>query len=73
LQNNEQGVAMITYTTPAEAEDCVTMMNFRVLRGRQLTAEIYDGHTKYNIHESKESEQKRIDTWHKYVLFDFDK
>lgn len=33
-QNNTDGVAMVTYATPQEADNALTMLDYRMLRGR---------------------------------------
>jgi regulator of RNase E activity RraB len=67
VQNNPLGVAMVTFATPADADDAVKMLDYRWLRHRQLRAHQYDGETKYLVNETEEMRQQRIDQWHAYL------
>lgn len=63
LQTNPDGIATVTFETPEMADDCLTMTDYRQLRGRQVRAERWDGKTKYKVAETEEERQKRIALW----------
>ena len=42
-------------------------MNGRFFAGRQLSAENWDGRTKYKIKETEEEAERRIEEWTKYL------
>lgn len=43
VQTNPEGVALVKYASPAEADDALTMLDYRVLRKRQVRAKTWDG------------------------------
>lgn len=65
--NNAEGVVLVTFGAPEEADDCVTMMNYRIFAGRQLRAATWDGRTKYKVDEKKDEEEKRLSNWDKFL------
>uniref|UniRef100_A0A914W332 17S U2 SnRNP complex component HTATSF1 n=1 Tax=Plectus sambesii TaxID=2011161 RepID=A0A914W332_9BILA len=65
--NNPDGVSTATFDTPEMADDCVTMMNYRVFKGRQLRAQLWDGRTKYRVVETEEQKEERIAKWRSFL------
>jgi RNA recognition motif-containing protein len=47
FQRHPEGVAQITFKEPEEADACVTLLNGRWFGQRKITAETWDGKTKY--------------------------
>jgi len=47
LQRHPEGVAQISFRTPEEADLCVQLLNNRWFGQRKITAETWDGKTKY--------------------------
>lgn len=47
MQRHPEGVAQVTMSDPEEADSVVQMMNGRFFGKRKLTAEIWDGKTKF--------------------------
>lgn len=45
-------------------------MNGRFYGGRTISAETYDGVTKFDIQETEEELQKRLDDWEKFIAGD---
>ncbi|GIY64069.1 HIV Tat-specific factor 1 homolog [Caerostris extrusa] len=64
---NPEGVVAVTFATPEMADECINLMNGRWFASRQLTAETWDGKTKYKIVESAEEHQKRIKSWDSFL------
>lgn len=62
-----EGVAQITMKDPEQADAAVQLINCRWFGKRQITAEIWDGRTKYRIAETEAQINKRIDTWDKFL------
>ncbi|XP_030750103.1 HIV Tat-specific factor 1-like [Sitophilus oryzae] len=62
-----EGVAQISMAQPEEADQVVVMLNGRWFMKRQLTAEIWDGKTKFKIAETDSQISQRLDGWDKYL------
>ncbi|CAL1272025.1 unnamed protein product [Larinioides sclopetarius] len=64
---NPEGVVSVTFTEPEMADECINLMNGRWFAGRKLTAETWDGKTKYKVIETEEERQKRLQKWEKFL------
>lgn len=62
-----EGVAQITMKEPEQADAVVALINGRWFGKRQITAEIWDGRTKYRIAETDADLNKRVDKWEKFL------
>lgn len=62
-----EGVAQVTMKEPEQADAVVQLINCRWFGKRQITAEIWDGRTKYRIAETEAQIGKRIDKWDKFL------
>ncbi|KAJ8919756.1 hypothetical protein NQ315_006285 [Exocentrus adspersus] len=62
-----EGVAQINMSTPEEADQVVELLNGRWFMKRQLSAEIWDGRTKYKVAETDSQITQRIDKWDKFL------
>lgn len=62
-----EGVAQVTFREPAEADACVQLLNGRWFSQRKISAEIWDGKTKYKIHETDAEIEARLDKWNDYL------
>lgn len=62
-----EGVAQVTMKDPEQADAVVQLMNGRWFGKRQITAEIWDGRTKYRIAETDAGINKRIEKWDKFL------
>lgn len=47
LQKHPDGVAQVTFSDAEEADLCIKLLNNRWFGKRQITAETWDGKTKY--------------------------
>lgn len=65
-----EGVAQINMSCPEEADECVNMLNGRWFGKRKLTAEIWDGKTKYKIAETDSEISQRLDKWDEFLEAD---
>ncbi|XP_015173549.1 PREDICTED: HIV Tat-specific factor 1 homolog [Polistes dominula] len=62
-----EGVAQVTFREPAEAQACVQLLNGRWFSQRKISAEIWDGKTKYKINETDAEIEARLDKWDKFL------
>ncbi|XP_055914138.1 uncharacterized protein LOC129947559 isoform X2 [Eupeodes corollae] len=62
-----EGVAQVNMADPEQADLVIQMMNGRFFGQRKLTAETWDGKTKYKVAETEEEIQARINKWDKYL------
>lgn len=65
-----EGIAQITFKEFEAADACVQLLNNRWFCQRQITAEIWDGKTKYKIVETEEEIKKRLEKWGNYLVSD---
>ena len=67
-ENNPDGVATVSFKDVEMADRCCEYMDNRVWKNRRvITCETWDGETKYEVEESAEDRQKRIDEWHNFL------
>jgi len=67
-ENNQEGVATVSFREIEMADRCCEYMDNRVWRnGRVISCETWDGETKYEVEETEEERQKRIADWHKFL------
>lgn len=62
-----EGVAQVTFREPAEAQACIQLLNGRWFSQRKISAEIWDGKTKYKVTETDAEVEARIAKWDKYL------
>ncbi|XP_041969848.1 HIV Tat-specific factor 1 homolog [Aricia agestis] len=62
-----EGVAQITMKEPEQADAVIQLINGRWFGKRQITAETWDGRTKYRIAETDADINKRIDKWGRFL------
>ena len=58
-QYHPEGVVTIKFKRDDAAQECLKVMNGRFFGGRQLTAELWDGTTNYNVRKPQESEEEQ--------------
>lgn len=64
---NPEGVATVTFKEPEEADACIELMNGRWFAQRQLSAETWDGKTRYKIIETEEELEERLKKWDEFL------
>lgn len=62
-----EGVAQVTFREPAEAQACIQLLNGRWFSQRKISAEIWDGKTKYKITETDAEIEARLQKWDTYL------
>ncbi|KAG9320238.1 hypothetical protein KVV02_005859 [Mortierella alpina] len=69
--HHPEGVVSVRFKDKESAELCVKFMSGRFFAGQRVVAEIYDGHTKYEIQKSKEEleleEKQRLDRYARWL------
>lgn len=53
LQRHPDGVASVAFKEPEEADACIQSFNGRWFGGRQLSVELWDGKTDYQVYQSE--------------------
>jgi len=64
--------ASVSFTMPSEADNCKEFLHNRLFKGRTVTAETWDGKTKYTVEESEEDRAERLSRWEAYIKGDTD-
>ena len=67
LQRHVEGIVTVMFDSPEEADICKEALNGRWFAKRQLTAETWDGKTKYHIEETEEEKEARLKKWQKFL------
>ncbi|GBP22860.1 HIV Tat-specific factor 1 [Eumeta japonica] len=62
-----EGVAQVTMKEPEQADAVIQLINGRWFGKRKISAEIWDGRTKYKIAETDADINKRINKWEKFL------
>lgn len=62
-----EGVAQITMKEPEQADAVIQLINGRWFGKRQITAETWDGRTKYRIAEADAELNQRLNKWDKFL------
>ena len=67
LQRHQEGVASVIFKLAEEADACTAAMNNRMWGKRVITAEAWDGNTKYEVEETEAEREKRINEWENFL------
>ena len=67
LQRHQDGVASVIFKLAEEADVCAAAMNNRMWGKRVITAEAWDGNTKYEVEETEAEREKRINEWENFL------
>ncbi|CAH0546379.1 unnamed protein product [Brassicogethes aeneus] len=67
FDRHPEGVAQINMSNPEEADEVVKLLNGRWFMKRQLSAEIWDGRTKFRIAETDSQISQRLDKWDEFL------
>ncbi|KAK8797097.1 hypothetical protein WA158_004307 [Blastocystis sp. Blastoise] len=65
FETNPNGIVVVKFKSPLQAEECVKVMNGRFFAGRQLKAYFWDGVTNYKVKMSEEEEDARLEAFAK--------
>ncbi|XP_046436753.1 HIV Tat-specific factor 1 homolog [Daphnia pulex] len=67
FDRNEEGAAQVFFKTPEEADRCVEVLHGRWFAGQKITAETWDGQTKYRKDETEEEKAARLKKWSEFL------
>ncbi|KAK9503318.1 hypothetical protein O3M35_011917 [Rhynocoris fuscipes] len=62
-----EGVAQVIFKEAEAADACVQLLNNRWFGQRRISAETWDGKTKYKIIETEEEKEARLKKWEKFL------
>ncbi|CAG2223473.1 HTATSF1 [Mytilus edulis] len=65
--NHPDGVITVTMKTPCEADEVIKLLNGRWFAKKKITAETWDGKTKYDIEESEAERDERLKKWGEFL------
>lgn len=68
FDHHPEGVASVTFAEAEEADVCIQALNGRWFGGRKLSAETWDGTTKYRASESSKDEAERLKQWEDFLV-----
>ncbi|XP_019952763.2 17S U2 SnRNP complex component HTATSF1 [Paralichthys olivaceus] len=70
FDRHPDGVASIAFKEPEQADACILSFNGRWFGGRQLSAELWDGTTDYQVEETTREREERLKGWSTFLETD---
>ncbi|KAA8586782.1 17S U2 SnRNP complex component HTATSF1 [Etheostoma spectabile] len=67
FDRHPDGVASVAFKEPEQADACIQSFNGRWFGGRQLTAELWDGTTDYQVEETTREREERLKGWSTFL------
>ncbi|PRP85446.1 HIV Tat-specific factor [Planoprotostelium fungivorum] len=67
FERNPEGVVAVKFLLHPAAQRCIEKMNGRFFGGSRLEAFFYDGFADYEVKETEEQKEKRIEEWNKWL------
>ncbi|XP_041808494.1 HIV Tat-specific factor 1 [Chelmon rostratus] len=67
FDRHPDGVASVAFKEPEEADACILSFNGRWFGGRQLSAQLWDGTTDYQVEETTREREERLKGWSKFL------
>lgn len=67
FDRHPDGVASIAFKEPEQADACILSFNGRWFGGRQLSAELWDGTTDYQVEETTREREERLKGWSTFL------
>lgn len=67
FDRHPDGVASIAFKEPDQADACILSFNGRWFGGRQLSAELWDGTTDYQVEETTREREERLKGWSTFL------
>ncbi|CAN9501403.1 unnamed protein product [Ophioblennius macclurei] len=67
FDRHPDGVASIAFKEPDQADACVESFNGRWFGGRQLSAQLWDGTTDYQVEETTREREERLKGWSSFL------
>ncbi|CAB1445203.1 unnamed protein product [Pleuronectes platessa] len=70
FDRHPDGVASIAFKEPEQADACILSFNGRWFGGKQLSAELWDGTTDYQVEETTREREERLKGWSTFLETD---
>ncbi|KAM7374533.1 hypothetical protein PAMP_007184 [Pampus punctatissimus] len=67
FDRHPDGVASIAFKEPEQADACIQSFNSRWFGGRQLSAQLWDGTTDYQVEETAREREERLKGWANFL------
>nr|XP_046266562.1 HIV Tat-specific factor 1 [Scatophagus argus]XP_046266563.1 HIV Tat-specific factor 1 [Scatophagus argus]XP_046266565.1 HIV Tat-specific factor 1 [Scatophagus argus] len=67
FDRHPDGVASVAFKEPEEADACIQSFNGRWFGGRQLSAQLWDGTTDYQVEETTREREERLKGWSAFL------
>uniref|UniRef100_A0A7N6ACN8 17S U2 SnRNP complex component HTATSF1 n=1 Tax=Anabas testudineus TaxID=64144 RepID=A0A7N6ACN8_ANATE len=67
FDRHPDGVASVAFKEPEQADACIQSFNGRWFGGRQLSAELWDGTTDYQVEETTREREERLKGWSTFL------
>jgi len=67
FERNPMGVVAVKFLLHPAALRCIDKMNGRFFGGKKLEAFFYDGFTDYEVKETEEQKEQRVEEWNKWL------
>lgn len=67
FDRHPDGVASVAFKEPDQADACIQSFDRRWFGGRQLSAQLWDGTTDYQVEETTREREERLKTWSTFL------
>ncbi|XP_041657371.1 HIV Tat-specific factor 1 isoform X1 [Cheilinus undulatus] len=67
FDRHPDGVASVAFKEPEQADACILSFNGRWFGGRQLSAQLWDGTTDYQVEETSREREERLKGWSSFL------
>ncbi|XP_007553556.1 HIV Tat-specific factor 1-like isoform X1 [Poecilia formosa] len=67
FDRHPDGVASVAFKEPDQADACILSFNGRWFGGRQLSAQLWDGTTDYQVEETSREREERLKGWSTFL------
>ncbi|XP_034540258.1 HIV Tat-specific factor 1 [Notolabrus celidotus] len=67
FDRHPDGVASVAFKEPEQADACILSFNNRWFGGRQLSAQLWDGQTDYQVEETSRERDERLKGWSSFL------
>ncbi|XP_051256534.1 HIV Tat-specific factor 1 [Dicentrarchus labrax] len=67
FDRHPDGVASVAFKEPEQADACIESFNGRWFGGRQLSAQLWDGTTDYQVEETTREREERLKGWSTFL------
>lgn len=67
FDRHPDGVASVAFKEPEQADACIQSFNGRWFGGRQLSAQLWDGTTDYQVEETTREREERLKGWSTFL------